>query len=281
MLPITAVLPVYHRVPASQFARSLESLQAQTERAAEILIVVDGPSPDELDTVIVSSAADDDTVRVIRLPENLGVAVATQRALEQASNRWIARQDADDISLPHRFETLWKLVETGRYAAVGGAMDEFEGAEDNVVRTRRLPSSPDAARRYARVNNPISNPTSIIDGHLARELGGVRDVRLMEDYDLVARMLGHGAEITNTDEVLVKFRADPDMFQRRGASGLWRAEWQMQRNLHSYGLISRPRMLVNYAMRQGFRALPFGLLKRVYALLFDRGTAQERQERSR
>lgn len=37
MLPITAVLPVYHRVPAWQFERALQSLRQQQEPAAEVM----------------------------------------------------------------------------------------------------------------------------------------------------------------------------------------------------------------------------------------------------
>lgn len=270
MLPITAFLPVYHRVPVAQFARALESLQQQTRRAAQVIIAVDGPVPDDLAAAVRAADEADDTIEVLWLPENRGAGVAMQRALERSTQRWFARQDADDISLPHRFETLWRLIETGRYAAVGGAMHEFEGDESNVVRTRRLPSDPAAARAYARINNPINNPTSIIDGDRARRIGGVRDVTFMEDYDMIARLVGDGGEIANTDEVVVLFRADPAMFERRKSARLRTAEWQMQRTLIAAGLVSRPRAIANWAIRSAFRALPTAQLRVVYRRLFHR-----------
>ena len=49
------------------------------------------------------------------------------------------------------------------------------------------------------------------------------------------------------------------------------AELRMQRNLVSYGLISRQRAAFNVAARSAYRALPTGLLRRVYAALFHRG----------
>ena len=49
------------------------------------------------------------------------------------------------------------------------------------------------------------------------------------------------------------------------------AELRMQRNLVSYGLISRQRAAFNVAARSAYRALPTGLLRRVYAVLFHRG----------
>lgn len=273
MLPITAFLPVYHRVPVAQFERALESLLWQTRPATQIIIAVDGPVPDDLAAAVRAADESDATIEVLWLPENRGAGVAMQRALERSTQRWFARQDADDVSLPHRFETLWHLLETGRYAAVGGAMNEFEHDETNVVGTRRLPTDPDAARAYARINNPINNPTSIVDGERARRIGGVRDIKYMEDYDLVARLIGDGGEIANTDEVVVLFRADAAMFARRKSKALIEAEWQIQRTLLRAGIVSRPRAIANWALRSAFRALPTAQMRQVYTRLFHRGDA--------
>ena len=58
---------------------------------------------------------------------------------------------------------------------------------------------------------------------------------------------------------------------RRASADTRRAERTMQANLVEYGLISRPRALVNLAVRNLYRALPIGLTKRVYSVLFHRG----------
>ena len=273
-LPITAILPIYHRVTVADFERSLASVLEQTRPIAETLVVIDGPVSAELDAAVDAAVARHDSVGVVRVPTNNGVAEAMREGMKVASHRWIARQDSDDVSMPERFERLWPLIESGEYAAVGGAMLEFADDDpDNVVRVRRLPTEPAEIAKYARMNSPMNNPTTVFDVEAVRAVGGVQDHHLMEDYDLFARLLAAGYALRNLDEPLVRFNASESMFDRRTGREMARAEWAMQQNLVRYGLVSRPRALANFAARQTFRALPRSLLKRVYRILFHRDDA--------
>ena len=51
---------------------------------------------------------------------------------------------------------------------------------------------------------------------------------------------------------------------------MFAAERQMQRNLVAYGLVSRPRAVLNLVIRTAYRLLPTGLLTAAYARLFHR-----------
>ncbi|HWU31950.1 MAG TPA: glycosyltransferase [Marmoricola sp.] len=256
MLPITVVLPVYHRVEPEHFDEAFASVMGQTSPVAEVIVVADGPLPDALDSRVVRAVDNAENASLLRLEENQGVAIATNLALEAASQPWFARQDADDISLPRRFELSWERLERGDLAGLGGALLEFEGEPSNVVATRRLPGSVDEVARYVRVNSPINNPTSVVNTEAARKVGGIRPVHLMEDYDLFARLIAGGYRLENLEDPLVLFRSDPDMFKRRRDMKLYKAEWVMQANLRRYGLISWPRSLINLAVRIGVRLLP-------------------------
>ena len=276
MLPLSVILPVYHKVSTAEFARSLNSVLTQTRPAHEVIVVVDGPVPPELDGAVDDAERDNESVRVLRLPQNRGVAAAMRAGLEVAESRWIARQDADDVSMPDRFERLWPLIETGNYAAIGGSMLEFAGNDPtNVVRVRKLPASPKALARYVKSNSPMNNPTVVFDAEAVAEVGGIRDVHLMEDYDMFARLIAGGYALRNVDEPVVLFNANEGMFDRRTGREMAAAERAMQSNLVRYGLISRPRAQFNYLGRQAFRRLPRPLLKAVYGILFDRGKRPE------
>lgn len=243
---------------------------------AEVLIVADGPLTPELDAVIERFEAEyPDITRVERLPVNVGLAHVMQHILAVSSQPWIARQDSDDISVPHRLETMWPRLDRGGIAALGAAMYEFEGTTDNVVGIREMPLSAEAVRRYARFNTPVSNPTSILHRDTAVAVGGVRPLHFIEDYDLLARLIAAGHVVENLPDPLVYFRADPGMFQRRRDKRLFRAEWQMQKNLHRYGLISRPRMVANYVVRAGVRLLPSSFFQKLYSIVFRKNTRED------
>lgn len=269
MLPISVVIPVYHKVPPDQFRTALESVRDQTEPASEIVVVADGPLTPELDAVVDAFDASPARLQVVRLAVNGGTAVGMQAGIEAATQPWIARQDADDVSLPERFERCRPLLESGRYDLVGGAMYEFEGTPDNVVAVRRMPETPQAIRRAVKSNNPINNPTIILRRSAVEAVGGVREVYLMEDYDLVARMIAAGSDAFNTQEPLVLFRTD-GMFTRRRGDRVAQAEREMQSTLHELGLVSRPRMVVNRVLRSLIRRLPSGLFAWLYARVFRR-----------
>ena len=192
-------------------------------------------------------------VRRVRLDTNAGVAAAVQAGVEAASSPWIARMDADDIALPHRFE-----AQLGRDLR---RVLRRRGRSDDGVRRRpsqRRRHTPDAggARRIAaflKRANPVNHPTVVFRRDLALEVGGYRPLAHLEDYDLWARMLVGGARFHNLPEPLLLFRSGDSMLARRRQRGVFRAEVTLQRNLHDYGLISRPRMAVNLGGPDGLQ----------------------------
>ena len=83
---------------------------------------------------------------------------------------------------------------------------------DQVIGTRRLPTSHAEILRYARLNSPINNPSVMMRVDAVREAGGYRDVYHMEDYDLYARMLAGGKRFHNMPEALTYFRISTSVF---------------------------------------------------------------------
>ena len=122
-----------------------------------------------------------------------------------------------------------------------------------------------------RINNPINHPTAFYRRQEALDVGGYSELRYMQDYDLFARMLVHGARFANMPDAVVAFRADERMYARRRSRDMTACERALQDNLRSYGLISTPRMWVNLGMRQGFRRLPGPLLRSAHRWLFTQG----------
>lgn len=267
-LPITCILPVYIGVDTGEFTRAFRSIVYQTAEPEEILVVLDGPVQAGIEAYLDAHAGPQLTV--VRFEKNRGVAEAMNDALPLARNRWVARHDADDIMMPDRLEKQWPVVSSGEYAAVGGAIVEFEGNPDHVVRVRRLPSEPDEIARYVKINSPLNNPTVILDKDAVLDVGGIRNVLFMEDYDLFARLIAAGYALRSLDEVLTLQHAPESMFDRRTDPRLASAEKTMQKNLVELGLIGRPRAIANYAARQLFRSLPRPLLKAAYSALFHR-----------
>ena len=262
MTTLTALVTVYHRNDPAELTEALESLVHQTRPADEVLIVVDGPVPTEIDE-IVRTYVDKHQWRALFLSENMGGGYASHIGMEYATGDYLARQDADDISLPQRFEVQMDFIRRTGVDLVGSAVEEF-GAHSAI---RAMPETHDEIVRYARINNPINHPSMVISTRAARAVG-YRDIHFMEDYSLFARLLGAGYRAANIPEPLVRFRVSDDQFRRRTDSAMFQAERLMQKTLVDAHLISPPRALFNLAARSTYRALPLSVLKRVYARLF-------------
>ncbi len=100
MLTVSAVIPTYHR-PAL-VVRAVRSVLRQTFRDLEVIVVIDGPDAAAMTAL---SEIQDDRLRVIELPKNVGVARARVAGIEAARGIWIALLDDDDEWVPEKLDT--------------------------------------------------------------------------------------------------------------------------------------------------------------------------------
>ena len=101
---------VYGKDNPSWFRQAIDSLNAQTVKPSEIVLVVDGPVPKELNEII-NDCEENEIYKVFRLPQNTGHGNARRFGLEKCSNELVALMDADDICVPDRFEQELKIFQ--------------------------------------------------------------------------------------------------------------------------------------------------------------------------
>ncbi|MDO5670813.1 MAG: glycosyltransferase [Corynebacterium sp.] len=271
MPSLAALVTVYHRIVPEELSAALDSLAAQTRKAEEIVIVEDGPVGPELRAVIDAFVDKHAETRTVVLARNQGSGKASAAGMAAITTDLVARLDADDLAAPERFARQLAWFEQHPDTDVlGTAMAEFSDNPTQVTAVRALPETHEHIARYARINSPVNNPSVMLRRAAVETAGGYRDVHHMEDYDLYARLLATGARFHNLPEPLTLFRVSPEQFQRRTGRGMFAAERRMQSNLVSYGLISKPRAVLNLVVRTAYRLLPTGLLTAAYARLFHR-----------
>src|SRR5712675_1535849 len=101
---VSVVMPVWNG--EEYLAESIDSILGQTFKDFELIVVDDGSTDRTLE---ILSSYGDKRLRVQRLDHG-GIVLALNCGLNVAKGKWIARHDADDISLPHRLETQWRTV---------------------------------------------------------------------------------------------------------------------------------------------------------------------------
>jgi glycosyltransferase involved in cell wall biosynthesis len=264
----------YHGDEASQLRDSIDSVTSdQTRRPDEVVLVVDGPVSEALDAEIIAAYRDAPVPIVVhRLPRNGGLGPALNAGLALCRHEIVARQDADDPSLPERFERQVPLVEAG-FDVVGSALREFhtspaDPSGDGVVRVPPLTEA--AIERGARFHQPVFHPTVVVRRAAVQAVGGYEDLPSLEDYWLFGRLLAAGARFANVAEPLVAYRIGAGAYARRGGLELLRSELELQRRFHRLGFTTAPQYARNVVVRGGYRLVPEGLRRTAYRALIAR-----------
>lgn len=101
---ITVIIPLYNK--RSEIASTLRSVLAQSVQPREIIVVDDG-STDGSAEIVESMATP--LVRLIR-QENSGVSAARNRAMREATTRWVSLLDGDDMWDEHYLSTIVEMI---------------------------------------------------------------------------------------------------------------------------------------------------------------------------
>lgn len=236
------------------FEEALISVVDQTVQPNEIVLTVDGPIPDTIESVIEKYrrqlAGSAIAFQVVYLEKNMGHGEARRICFEHCSNDLIALMDADDLSVPVRFEKqLAAFAQNPAMTIVGGNIHEFIGTPDNCVGKRIVPEADEDIKAYMRKRCPMNQVTVMFRKADVAEVGGYIDWFCEEDYYLWLRLALAGKKFANVPENLVNVRVGKEMYQRRGGWKYFKSEAKLQGFMLEKGMISIPRYAINVAER--------------------------------
>ena len=206
---ITVLMPVYN---AEKYLRSaIDSILAQTYRDFELLIIDDGSTDGSRD--IVAGYADS-RIRRVENGQNRGLIATLNRGLDLARGEYIARMDADDVSLPERFERQVDFLEA--HPEIGACGTWFEKVTERGSTTLRMPDSPGLIRLFLLFDNPFLHSSMMLRRRLLEEHGLRFDPAYphSEDFDLWVRCSAL-TELVNLPEVLVRYHDHPANISHR------------------------------------------------------------------
>jgi glycosyltransferase involved in cell wall biosynthesis len=204
---ISVVLAVYNGERGLE--ESLASILAQTIPDFEVIVVDDG-STDGTADIVTAMARVDPRIAIMRR-QHRGLAESLNAGIAQARGAYIARQDADDVSLPDRFSRQAAyLDEHPSVAAVGTSADVID-RRGAVVGGLNAACGPQAVRRgLLTLRNTPVHGSMMLRKSAVDASGGYRPAfRAGQDYDLWLR-LSERCDIDNLPGVLYRWRLDRD-----------------------------------------------------------------------
>ncbi len=199
MPKISVIMPVFNA--ENKLKESIDSILNQTFSDFEFLIYNDG-STDNSDEVI--KAYNDPRIKYTKFENNAGLVGLLNRGISEAKGEFIARMDADDISLPYRFEEQFKFMNENPDIGFCGSMIEHFGRQSAIV---NLPVTNFDINASLFFGTPFSHPTVMMRTSLLRSNNLFYDNNYLyaEDYELFERV-SFFTEMSNIQKILLKYR---------------------------------------------------------------------------
>lgn len=205
---ISVLLPF--RDAHATIAEAARSVLADMGAADELVAVDDGST--DASARVLEELDDRRLVLVRAAPPGapVGIARALSFGLDVARGEWIARMDADDVSLPGRLAAERALLLADRsLGAVGVRVelfgDESEGMAGYVAWQNRAVTPEDHARAIF-VEAPLCHPSTMLRREALERANGWRDAPWPEDWDLWMRLHAAGFGLAKVPRVLFRWR---------------------------------------------------------------------------
>lgn len=243
---------VYGKDDPTFFDMAVESIVRQTVPPNEIVLAVDGPIPACIQAVIEKYRKELTTIsfQVVYLERNMGHGEARRVSFEHCTNELIALMDADDLSVPERFQKqLACFAADPELDIVSGIIQEFVGVPENATGKRVVPQSDGEIREYMKRRCPMNQVAVMFRKRAVEQAGGYLDWYCDEDYYLWIRMALAGKKFANVPDVLVNVRVGEEMYSRRGGWKYFRSEAKLQRLMLKKGMIGLGRYAINVSQR--------------------------------
>jgi len=215
-ISISVILPVFNG--QATIAAAIDSLEADAMPGVEVIAVDDG-STDDTATVLAELAASRTWLRVLSHP-HAGIAAALNAGIDAAAGKYIARMDADDVSLPGRLAAQSAYLDAhptiglvGGHVRFGGDEESAAGYAHYVAWINTLSEPEDiAALRF--VESPFAHPAVMFRREHVERHGGYAEGDFPEDYELWLRWMDAGVRMASLEREVLIWNDPPDRLSR-------------------------------------------------------------------
>ncbi|MGD0781133.1 MAG: glycosyltransferase [Dehalococcoidales bacterium] len=200
---VSIVMSVYN---SEQYLMdAIDSILAQTFGEFEFIIIDDGSTDGSIE-ILNRYKKNDARMKVYRLSQNVGIVEALNRGVKLTTGKYIARMDADDISLPERLERQLAFLDSNPEVGVLGTNIQLIDTAGKKYETLKFPTSHTQILWSLCFYNPIVHPSVMIKRDILIRTNGYRSgYPCAEDYDLWTRLAGE-TRFANLSQILLLLR---------------------------------------------------------------------------
>lgn len=219
---VAVLLCVHSADSPMHLEEALISIRKQDYHNVRIYVYCDGPISLNLEQVILQQLnIKKDRDHLIRGEKNCGLSIGLNILIDYAlsinSVVYLARMDADDISIKTRLSTQVNFLDSNPHiSAVGSWCIEFND-EKNWYFEKKLPTLHEDLRIFSIYRSPFVHSSVMFNKNtFDKGLRYCPEDKFAQDYNLWVKMIISGHRLANIPDFLLLFRLNKKFFQRRG-----------------------------------------------------------------
>lgn len=204
-------MPVYNAAP--YVGEAIDSIRKQSLRNWELLIV-DDASTDGSWTIISEAAKTDKRIKISRNRTNIGLVKSLNAIIPKTRGIFVARMDADDISLPKRLQKQVTYLRRHPDVVACGGQELIIDEKGINIAYKYFPTDPESCYRMIANFMVIQPPLLMAWGNIFRSLRYENHIFKNDDISMHFKLLRQGS-FGNVDEIIFKYRKRSDSITHR------------------------------------------------------------------
>lgn len=225
-----SVIMSIHNEPENWITSSINSILEQTFKDFEFIIINDNPSRKLNSKILNSFKSIDKRIVVITNKKNIGLTKSLNKGIKFSSRKYIARMDADDISVKNRFELQFNFLEKNlEYILCGSSRVDLRG---KTLKEITLPIEDKDIKTELLLRNCITHPSVMLRSCILKTHNIFYDekIKKSQDYNLWVKLSDLG-KFKNLETPLIKYRLSNNQISKMHYSDQYYFS-QLNRNLY-------------------------------------------------
>ena len=223
---ISVIMSVYNGMPFLREA--VESILKQTYKNFEFIIVDDGSRDTSWKYL---QSLNDTRIKLIKNKRNLGLAASLNKALKEVQGDFVARMDADDVSLPRRLETQLEFLEKNRNIDICGSYVSVIDEGGKIIGQIKKPLTDSKIKKELFWLTPLLHPTWFAKKEVFRKLKGYDEKwDYVEDFEFLTRAKGY--KMANIPDHLLLFRSQKERRSQRAIEKIYENSLKLRKKIY-------------------------------------------------
>jgi len=239
---VSIITPLFE---SALFIKStIESVQAQTYQNWE-LIIIDDASIDSSAKIAESFAVKDERIKLIKLDSNRGPAAARNRGIKEASGRYIAFLDSDDLWHKDKLEKQIIFMQKNEYAFTYTGFEKIN--EEGEVIGAIFPYKEEVCYYDLLKSNHIGCLTAMVDLKILGCKMYMPDIKKRQDQGLWLEILKEIDKAYCLYEILGQYRIREGSISVNKIDNL-KYQWKLYRNIEKINIVKSFYYMIFYAL---------------------------------